>query len=203
MIELKSLTVKRERRTILHDVELSWPRGALAIVGANGSGKSTLLRAIAGAIAIDRGDVSIEGRSLQTARSDAQRRLALVPEEPSYPGHLAVRELLELCAGLRCAKVPDDARSRETLAIIGAQRYETLSLGQRKRAHLLFARVGEVPWWLLDEPSDGLDARARESLFEEIAALPSGALVATHDPVLITRCDGVVRVVDGTVVRER
>jgi ABC-type multidrug transport system ATPase subunit len=203
MIEVTGLTVRRGARRVLDDASFTWPAAALALVGANGSGKSTLLRALVGAIERERGSVTIDGCSLDDQREALQRRCALVPEEPSYPGHLTVCELVELCAGLRRASVPSDGRSSETLSVIGGQRYETLSLGQRKRAHLLFARVEAPPWWLLDEPSDGLDQRARESLYDELTERGHGALIATHDPALIERCAGVLQVRDGKLERER
>lgn len=203
MIRIQELTVKLGPRVVLERVSFEWPRGLLAVVGANGSGKSTLLRAIIGAIDAAHGTVEIDGASLSRDRVALQRQVALVAESPSYPGHLTVRELVELCAGLRRSEPPSDERSRETLELIGAQRYATLSLGQRKRAHLLFARTGGPPWWLLDEPSDGLDRDARESLHEELATRGAGALVATHDEALIERCAGVLRVRDRSVERVR
>lgn len=203
MIRVRNLSVRLGHRLVLDSVSFEWPRGLLAVVGANGSGKSTLLRAIIGAIDHRSGEIEIDGRSLARDRDELQRRCAIVPEEPSYPEHLTVNELVELCAGLRRAEVPQDARSRETMERIGSQRYRTLSLGQRKRAHLLMARVESPAWWLLDEPSDGLDRDARRSLFDELRERPSGALVATHDEELIAWCDGVLRVRDAAVERER
>lgn len=203
MIRVRDLSVRLGHRLVLDSVSLEWPRGLLAVVGANGSGKSTLLRAIIGAIDHGGGEVEIDGRSLARDRDELQRRCAIVPEEPSYPEHLTVNELVELCAGLRRSEVPQDERSRATIELIGAQRYRTLSLGQRKRAHLLMARVESPAWWLLDEPSDGLDRDARRSLFDELRERPSGALVATHDEELIAWCDGVLRVRDGAVERVR
>ncbi|MFO0558162.1 MAG: ATP-binding cassette domain-containing protein [Polyangiales bacterium] len=141
MIRVRDFSVRLGHRLVLDSVSLEWPRGLLAVVGANGSGKSTLLRAIIGAIDHGGGEVEIDGRSLARDRDELQRRCAIVPEEPSYPEHLTVNELVELCAGLRRSEVPQDERSRATIELIGAQRYRTLSLGQRKRAHLLMARV--------------------------------------------------------------
>lgn len=203
MVELRGLSVRLGRKRVLESVSFQWPRGLLAVVGANGSGKSTLLRALCGALEPAEGDARIDGFSLREQREEAQRRCALVPEEPSYPPHETVAELASLVAGLRRVAVPEDPRSRATLEQLGGQRYDTLSLGQRKRAHLLLARAGRPRWWLLDEPSDGLDQEARASLFEELGELEGGALVATHDPALIERCAGVLRVAQGRAERER
>lgn len=203
MIRVHDLSVRLGHRLVLDALSFEWPAGSLAIIGPNGCGKSTLLRAIIGAIDHGSGSVTVDGYSLDREREALQRRCALVPEEQSYPPHLTVRELVELCAGLRRAEVPTDERSIDTLDRIGSQRYGTLSLGQRKRAHLLMARVESPAWWLLDEPSDGLDRDARAGLLDELRERPSGALIATHDEELIARCDAVVRVHNGAVERVR
>lgn len=203
MIHVRNLSVRLGHRLVLDTVSFAWERGLLAIIGANGSGKSTLLRAVIGAIDRVSGEVEIDQRSLAHERDALQRRCALVAEEPSYPGHLTVAELVGLCAGLRRSEVPTDERSRETMERIGSQQYRTLSLGQRKRAHLLMARVESPAWWLLDEPSDGLDRDARAGLFDELRERGTGALIATHDDELIAQCDGVLRVIHGKTERVR
>lgn len=203
MIELRGARIERAGVTVLRDVDLRWEGGVLALTGPNGCGKSTLLRALCGALPLSAGTARVDGFDLATERALAQARCALVPEEPSYPGHLTVEAIARLCADLRGAPTPDDARSRATRGLLGARTYETLSLGQRKRAHLLFARAGSPRWWLLDEPSNGLDADARADCWDEMREREGGCVVATHDPEWIARADGVAEVADRALRRAR
>jgi ABC-type multidrug transport system ATPase subunit len=160
---------------------------ALAILGANGSGKTTLLRACAGVLEPDEGSITLRGVPLRRAR----RHLGYVPESADPPPHLTPAELLRLCAALRRAP-PLAAATVERLGVTPFldQRIGSLSLGQRRRACLAAALVGE-PWLLiLDEPSNGLDPGGVTLLGDVLAehtAAGRALLFATHDLALTER----------------
>src|SRR5512144_319759 len=83
VLEAKSLSIRRNGRWILYDVDLTLSAGdVLAVVGPNGSGKSSLLRALAGVWQANRGTVAVDGVSLaRLPRKGIARRVALVPQE--------------------------------------------------------------------------------------------------------------------------
>ena len=173
------------RPVLVHvDTELA-AGSALALLGENGVGKSTLLRIVAGVLAPDAGEVTLAGQSMLAADGAVRRRLGYVPEHPDALPHLTVRELLRLCAALKHAPLPDDA----LLARLGAdllldRRSHALSLGQRRRAFLAAALVGEPALLVLDEPSNGLDPAGvamLAALLRERCAAGAAVLVATHD----------------------
>ncbi len=161
------------------------------VFGENGAGKSTLLRVVAGVLAADAGEVIVFGHRLGTARLSALRHVGYAPEAANLPPQLGVGELLALVAALKGATPPPPALA-ERLGVAGllGKRLGSLSLGQRRRAGLLAALVGDPDLLLLDEPTNGLDAAGVAMLAELLAERTAGgraALVATHNRPFIER----------------
>jgi ABC-type multidrug transport system ATPase subunit len=156
-------------------------RETVAVVGANGSGKSTLLRIVAGVLAPASGDVLLDGASLLNDPS-LRRHVGYVPEGADPLPHLSVTELLSLTASLRRTSVPaGEMLERLGVTPIAHQRLGTLSLGQRRRACLAAAMVGD-PWLLVcDEPTNGLSVDGVAELATLIRDRGKACLVATHD----------------------
>lgn len=167
------------------------------ILGENGSGKSTLLRVLCGMIEPDSGTVSIQGHLLGGGGVQARRHLGYVPDGTDTLPELSLREYISLVRALR--RLPADESSerellawRERLELRTAwhQRLHTLSYGQRKRAGLLAALLGE-PWLLLlDEPSNGLDTEGVSllcQLCEERRRAARVTLLASNDLPFVAR----------------
>ena len=179
-------------RWALDGVTLTWDRpGTLVVSGENGAGKSTLLRVVAGVLRADEGHVSIAGHRLDRDRLAALRAVGYAPEAADLPAHLGVGELVALVAALkRCDRPPPALAERLGVAALLGKRLGTLSLGQRRRAGLLAALVGDPPLLLLDEPTNGLDpdgAAMLAALLDERAEAGRATLVATHDRPFIAR----------------
>ncbi|EYF04543.1 ABC transporter ATP-binding protein [Chondromyces apiculatus] len=173
-------------REVLRGAALRADPGTLcALVGSNGVGKSTLLGVVAGILEPDAGTVTLDGASLLGRNAPARKRLGYVPESAAAPPHLAVRELLALVAALKHAALPaDDLLERVGARATLDQLVGSLSLGQRRRACLAAALVGDPTLLVLDEPTNGLDPAGMTMLAEllrEHAARGGIALVATHD----------------------
>ncbi|AKT41334.1 ABC transporter ATP-binding protein [Chondromyces crocatus] len=173
-------------REVLRGVELGIEPGErVALVGTNGVGKSTLLSVVAGLIEPEAGTVVLHGTSLLGRDAPARAGLGYLPEAAAAPPHLSVRELLALVAALKRAPslegaVLDRVGARSTLDL----RMGSLSLGQRRRACLAAALVGDPTLLVLDEPTNGLDPAGLTmliALLRERAAQGAMVLVATHD----------------------
>lgn len=185
------LTVSHVRKILggryaLDDVSLTWDGpGALALSGENGAGKSTLLRILAGILQPDAGTVTIAGHDLSRARLQALRHIGYAPEAADLPPHLGVGELISLTASLkRCDRPPPALAERLGAEGLLRKRFGSLSLGQRRRAGLLAALVGDPAILLLDEPTNGLDkdgVAVMIDVLREHAAAGRSAVVATHD----------------------
>jgi heme exporter protein A len=164
----------RGGRMLFADISFALAAGdALQISGANGAGKSTLLRIAAGLLQSEDGQIVRDGR---IALSD--ERLALDLELPlakalGYWADIDDGELSFALAGTgltHLAEVP----------------VRMLSTGQRKRAALARVKASHAHIWLLDEPSNGLDAEGVMMLEGVIArqrARGGIVVVATHQPI--------------------
>jgi len=158
---------------------------ALAVVGPNGSGKTSLLRLIAGLLTPSRGSIHLEGgESEQT-----------LPEQSHYLGHrdaikpaLSVAENLWFWRDFLGGATSDPKASLAAVELDHAAHLPAgyLSAGQRRR--LSIARLLSVrrPIWLLDEPTNALDASG-QILFTALMGdhLSRGGLIiaATHTPL--------------------
>ena len=184
-------------RLALDGVNITWDGpGTLVIFGENGAGKSTLLRVVAGILEPDQGEVHIAGHRLSTARVAALRHVGYAPEAADLPPHLGVAELCALAASLkRCARPPRALVDRLGVEPLLGKRFGALSLGQRRRAGLLVALVGDPDLLVLDEPTNGLDVdgiAVIAELLRERAASGRAALVASHDRAFIAEVSAAV-----------
>jgi len=173
-------------REVLRGATLAVARGErVALLGPNGTGKSTLLAIVAGLIEPEGGAVALDGVSLLGREVRARARLGYVPESADAPAHLTVGELLALVAALkRAAPPPADLLDRLAVPPLLEQPVGSLSLGQRRRACLAAALVGDPALLVLDEPTNGLDpggVDALAALLRERGLSGGLALVATHD----------------------
>ncbi|WCB93166.1 ABC transporter [Baekduia alba] len=181
LLELRSVSVRRGRRTVLADVDLALHRGdAMHLTGANGSGKTSLLRTAVGLAPPRRGAVRRTGRC------------AFVPEQLRLAPALRGAEWLEAMRRLHGAP-PVDWRAEAAAtgldpAVLHAPS-ATLSKGMLQRLALLDAVHCRADVLVLDEPFTGLDAGARDWL----AARLGDRLAAGGAAVLLTDHDGAMR----------
>ena len=158
---------------------------ALAVTGANGSGKTSLLRMIAGLL-------SIAGGSIALAGGEAELTL---PEQAHYLGHRdALKPALSVIENLsfwRDFLGGEAFGARESLAAVGLDHAlhlpaAYLSAGQRRRLSIARLIAVRRPIWLLDEPTNALDA-AGQVMFASLMGdhLAGGGLIiaATHAPL--------------------
>jgi len=204
-LHLEDVSKRFGGREVLRGARLEVPPGQLAaLLGPNGAGKSTLLGVVSGLIEPESGRVTLAGVSLLGRDARARARLGYVPESGAAPSHLSVRELLALMAALKRAPLPD-AALLERLGVppLLDQLVGSLSLGQRRRACLAAALVGDPALLVLDEPTNGLDPGGVEmlaALLRERAAAGGMALIATHDLAFAESIDArCCRLVNGRV----
>lgn len=193
-VSVQSLSVSYGSTIALYNVDASFPRGTVtALVGHNGSGKSTLLQTLAGILRPTSGTV-LTGKkrvSYVPQRSDINDRMALTVGEVVAMGTWPRRGILGR-ASAHDRQAIDDAISRLKLTDLRSKRLSDLSGGQRQRTLLAQALVENGDLVLLDEPTTGLDAEAREiinGVVDDEAARGAVVVVATHDADDARRAD--------------
>jgi molybdate transport system ATP-binding protein len=182
------------------DLDLHWTSAAprVALVGPSGAGKTQTLKLIAGIARPDDGRVAVDARVLfdHAAGIDLApqaRRLALVFQEYALFPHLTLRQNIAFAHRPGWRNPPrawrDDTAERWIerfgLAAVADQWPHQASGGQRQRAALARALVGEPAALLLDEPFAALDRALRRRLRDELIALlrelDVPLLLVTHD----------------------
>ncbi|AQZ65700.1 ABC-transporter ATP binding protein [[Actinomadura] parvosata subsp. kistnae] len=201
----------------LRDVSFSVRAGELvAVRGRSGSGKTTLLNQIGGLDRPDAGRVVVDGREITSLPEDellAVRRdvIGFVFQSFGLIPVLSAAENVGVPMRLRRTPVAErEARVRMLLALVGLeqhvnQRPYELSGGQRQRVAIARSLANRPRLLVADEPTGQLDSQTGRQIMELLRAVVRSegvtALVATHDPSLMTLADRVLEISDG-VVRE-
>ena len=206
MLRLSQVSKSYGARVVLRSVSLDCAGGeSVMVVGENGSGKSTLLKIAAGLVEADAGLASLCQERVSPGTVRGRRHLGYLPDAADALGDLTVDELITLTVALKRAEVgaPVVAGWRQRLGLEASsrQRLRALSFGQRKRAFLLSALLGE-PWLLiLDEPSNGLDPDGSAlvvAIIRERRTAGLGTLVASNDAAFVREVGGSsYRIVEG------
>jgi ABC-2 type transport system ATP-binding protein len=205
-IAVHDLVVDRGGRRVLHGISCAIPRGAVTgLLGPSGSGKTTFMRAVVGVQVVTGGSVTVLGRP---AGSPALRhKVGYLTQAPSVYADLTVRENARYFAALqgRGRTEADQAIADVGLADAATQLVGTLSGGQRSRASLACALVGEPELVILDEPTVGQDPVLRADLwarFHAMAAAGTTLLVSSHVMDEAARCDRLLLIREGRLIAD-
>jgi putative ABC transport system ATP-binding protein len=198
---------------ILKEISLQIAHGeAVGLVGPSGSGKSTLLMVMAGLERPDRGRVAVAGEELSALDEDALARFrgrAVGIVFQSFHLIPTMTALENVAVPLELAGVSDAlARARRELEGVGlGERLghypAQLSGGEQQRVALARALAPGPALLIADEPTGNLDeatgSEVMNLLFAKRAERASTLVVVTHDPMLVQRCDRVVRMRSGRI----
>lgn len=194
LVEIEALSFQYpDGHRALDNIELHIQHGEkVALVGANGAGKSTLLLHLNG-ILQGQGRIHIAGLELNKANlGQIRAHVGLVFQSPD--DQLFSPTVYEDVAygpiyqGLPMPEI--DVRVQEALAAVHMEAFAKrisyhLSIGEKKRIAIACVLSMRPHILVLDEPSAGLDPRARRSLITLLKELPQTMLIATHDLALV------------------
>ena len=186
MIALRDVRFGYGRTIALTCDALDIGPGITLLLGPNGAGKSTLLKLAAGVEHPATGTITVDGHDMWRDEIAARAALAYVPEHPDLTPYATVGEVLGLVCRLRGRPVDDGDRALTTVGLdgLGDRSVRELSMGQRRRAVLAAAFIGEPSNLLLDEPLEAMDRAMRTWLTAWISAASerdATVIVATHD----------------------
>jgi ABC-type multidrug transport system fused ATPase/permease subunit len=189
------------------------PGEVVAVVGPNGAGKSTLASLLVRFHDPEEGVVLLDGVDVRDLPLAAVRGAVTLLLQETLVFHGTIRENVAMGrpgatdADLRAAARAAGAEEMiaglpEGWDTVVGQRGRRLSGGQRRLVAIARALLRDAPVLVLDEPTTGLDARARAHLRGPLRTLMEGrtTIVVSHDPEMIAAADRVVRLEDGRVV---
>jgi ABC-2 type transport system ATP-binding protein len=204
-IEVEGLTKSFDGKEVVHNLSLRVRRGQIyGFLGPNGSGKTTTLRMICGLLTPDGGRGTCLGYDILTEREKIKRRVGYMTQRFSLYQDLSIRENLEFVA--RVYDLADPAEAvRQAIERLGLQGRETqlagtLSGGWKQRLALGACILPKPDLLLLDEPTAGVDPKARREFWGEIHKLAAGGmtvLVSTHYMDEAERCHEIAYIAYG------
>jgi ABC transporter DrrB family efflux protein len=205
VISITDLRVVRGGREVLPGISLDVEPGVTGLLGPSGCGKSTLMRSIVGVQKIAAGGVEILG--LPAGSKPLRDRVGYVTQAASVYDDLSVAENLRFFARVLGVSAIDEAIAAAITAVdLDSHRDQVvgrLSGGQRSRASLAVALLGDPDVLVLDEPTVGLDPVLRRdlwALFHRLADTGKAVLVSSHVMDEAERCDRLLLMRDGVII---
>jgi len=202
----------------LNKVSLKIDRGErVAVMGPSGSGKSTLLNLICGLDEPTSGAVKIDGINIASLDDDARTRLrrekiGMVFQTFNLLSTLTALENVSLPLRLQgLSRREADQRARVMVEKVGlggraTHRPDELSGGERQRIAIARALIFQPPVLLADEPTGNLDSKTGEEILRLLDDLHrefnTTILLVTHNEEAAAHCDRILRLRDGSVVKE-
>ncbi len=195
-IDVAGVTKTFSGKTVVNAIDLQVRRGEIyGFLGPNGSGKTTFIRMLCGLLTPDAGSGTCLGFDVRTQQRDIRRHVGYMTQRFSYYEDLSIRENLDFIA--RLYDVPDRraavARSLDRLGLAKRSRQLAgqLSGGWKQRLALAACLIHSPQLLLLDEPTAGVDPKARREFWDEIHQLAADGLtvlITTHYMDEAERC---------------
>jgi iron complex transport system ATP-binding protein len=192
-IKAENLVWKIGKKTILDGVSFeAKPGKMLGLLGPNGSGKTSLLRLLAGLKRPHSGDISLDGKNIGSiSRRTIAQRVAFVEQHATTNANLKVIDVVKLgrfphrsmFSGWTRADDQAVEQALERAGMIDKRNdgWQSLSGGEKQRAHIARALAQSPKELILDEPTNHLDVQHQISLMRLVSSLPITSIIALHD----------------------
>jgi ABC-2 type transport system ATP-binding protein len=208
VIDVHGLTKSFGGRTVVRDLSMQVKRGTIfGFLGPNGSGKTTTIRMLCGLLTPDQGSGTCLGYDIRTEAAKIKSRVGYMTQRFSLYDDLSVRENLEFIARIYGMPRPVCA-AKAMIDRLGLQGREEqvagkLSGGWKQRLALGACTLPNPELLLLDEPTAGVDPKARRDFWGEIHQLAAEGLtvlVSTHYMDEAERCHEIAYIAFGEVL---
>ncbi len=208
VIDVQHLTKRFDGRAVVRDVSMQVKRGTIyGFLGPNGSGKTTTIRMLCGLLTPDEGSGTCLGYDILTETDKIKRQVGYMTQRFSLYQDLSVRENLEFIGRIYGLAKPA-AAARAAIKRLGLSGREEqlageLSGGWKQRLALGACTLPSPQLLLLDEPTAGVDPKARREFWNEIHALAADGLtvlVSTHYMDEAERCHEIAYIAYGELL---
>jgi len=205
VISVKGLVKIFGTRRVVDDFDIRVPRGAIyGFLGPNGSGKTTTIRMLCGLLTPDGGEGTCLGFDIAKEPDRIKEQVGYMTQKFSLYEDLSIRENLDFVG--RMYRI-SDRKNRVDKALVdlgladrAKQLAGTLSGGWKQRLALAACLLHEPQLLLLDEPTAGVDPKARRDFWDEIRRLSAAGvtvLVSTHYMDEAVQCDSIAYIAYG------
>lgn len=191
MIEIKNISKEyKKNKKVINDINLEIKDGEIfGFLGPNGAGKTTTIKMITGILEIDKGDISIDGKSIKKEPIEAKKQIGLVPDNPDVFLKLKGIEYLNFMADIyevstqdRVKRIKELSEKFEINNVLN-NKIESYSHGMRQKLIIIGVLLHNPKNWILDEPMTGLDPKSSfelKNMMREHANQKNTVFFSTH-----------------------
>ena len=212
MLKIKHLTKTYGEKKAVDDLNLHIHPGEIyGFIGHNGAGKTTTLKSVVGILQFDRGEILIDGKSIQTDPLACKREIAYIPDNPDLYDYMTGIKYLNFIADVFGVSAEDrQTRIREYADLFEltadlAQPIAAYSHGMKQKLAIIAAWLHQPKLIIMDEPFVGLDPKASHLLKEmmrDVCDAGGAIFFSTHVLEVAEKlCDKVAIIKDGKLIR--
>ena len=212
MLKIQHLTKTYGDKKAVDDLSLHIQAGEIyGFIGHNGAGKTTTLKAAVGILPFDEGNITINGRSIQTEPLACKRLLAYIPDNPDLYDFMSgiqylnfIADVFGIPAAERWARIEPYADAFELTGDLG-QPISAYSHGMKQKLAIIAAWIHDPKLIIMDEPFVGLDPKAAhllKGMMRELCDVGGAIFFSTHVLEVAEKlCDKVAIIKGGRLIR--